>query len=113
MADSLLAIQFVNDDLNHLYDWPVAVNIAASNRLNRLALDHLANCCSLAAVCGVVFGLAVAVDADADAAVFQPSLDRAEYFDSVSVDFDTTSKINQIVRMKTEMNCQFYQLNNE
>lgn len=95
MADSLRAIPFVNDPI-HLYG-PVAVNIVASNRLNRLASDHLAMCCSLAAavVVAVVFGFADADTVAVAAAVPQPALDQAEYFDSVFVDFDTTSEIYQ------------------
>ena len=50
MTVSLLAIRYVvivTNYLNHLYGF-VAVNIVALNRLHTLALDHLANCCSLA-----------------------------------------------------------------
>lgn len=111
MADSLLlAMQFVNDPI-HLYDGrPVVVNIVALNRLHRLAVavtaatkDHLANCCSLADVAAAaataVYGYAV------DVAVSQQSLDRAEYFDSVFVDYDTTSKQNSEIKLiKKEKN---------
>lgn len=106
MADSLLAIPFVNGPI-HLYG-PVAVNIVASNRLNKLASDHLANDCSLAAAAAAaVFGFA---DADTVAVVVAQALDQAEHFDSVFVGFDTTSKISRKSReregKKIEMNCQ-------
>lgn len=92
MADSLLAIPFASDPIR-LYG-SVAVKIAASNRLHRLALDHLANCCSsAAATAAAVFGFADDVEAAA-VAVCQLAWDQAEYFDSVFVDFDTTSTIN-------------------
>lgn len=87
MADSLLA-----NDPARLYG-SVAVNIVASNRLNRSAAssDHLANYCSSV---GVVFGYAVAVAEAVVVAdiVSQRASDRAAYFDSVFVDFDTTSE---------------------
>lgn len=68
----------------------MAVDIAALNQLHRLALDHLAYCCSLA-----VYGVAAAAAAAAAVADVFPTLDRVEYFEAVFVDFGTTSEINQ------------------
>lgn len=92
MADSLLA-----NGPARLYGSVVA-NIVASNRLNRSAAsDHLANYCSSV---GVVFGYAVAVAVAVADIVSQRGSDRAAYFDSVFVDFDTTSEENTKDRKK-------------